>query len=70
MYFSKCELYNIILHMKKNIAICLTGYFSNKDGDDLTKTNYIQENIINKLIQQWSLELRLMIHLLMDMAMS
>lgn len=33
----------------KNIALCISGYFSNKDGDDLMKTNYIYDNIINKI---------------------
>jgi len=30
------------------IALCISGYFSNKNGDDLLKSNYIYDNIINK----------------------
>jgi len=34
----------------KNIALCISGYFSNQDGDDLMQTNYIYDNIINKIL--------------------
>jgi hypothetical protein len=30
------------------IALCISGYFSNKNGDDLLTTNYIYENILDK----------------------
>lgn len=30
-------------------ALCISGYFSNKDRDDLTKTRYIYDNIINNV---------------------
>lgn len=30
-------------------ALCLHGYFSNKVGDDLTKSNKIYDYIINRL---------------------
>jgi hypothetical protein len=33
----------------KNIALCISGYFSNHDGDNLMQTNYIYDNIINKI---------------------
>lgn len=32
-------------------ALCIHGYFSNKDNDNLIKTNYIYDNIINKIIK-------------------
>ena len=34
----------------KNIALCIHGYFSNKDNDNLLLTNYIYDNIINKIV--------------------
>jgi len=34
----------------KNIALCLHGYFTNKDNDDLMLTNYIYDNIIKKIV--------------------
>jgi hypothetical protein len=34
----------------KNIALCVSGYFRNNDGDDLLLTNYIYDNIINKIV--------------------
>ena len=30
------------------LAVCISGYFSNKNGDDLLTSNYIYENIVNK----------------------
>ena len=30
------------------IALCINGYFSNKNGDNLSSSNYIYDNIINK----------------------
>jgi hypothetical protein len=30
------------------IALCISGYFTNKNGDDLLTTNYIYENILDK----------------------
>ena len=30
------------------IALCISGYFSNKNGDNLSNSNYIYDNIINK----------------------
>lgn len=30
-------------------ALCISGYFSNKDKDDLTKSRYIYNNIINNV---------------------
>jgi hypothetical protein len=30
------------------LALCISGYFSNKNGDDLLTSNYIYENIVNK----------------------
>lgn len=32
-------------------ALCISGYFSNIDKDDLTKTNYIQDNIIKHILE-------------------
>ena len=29
------------------IALCISGYFTNKNNDDLLKSNYIYDNIIN-----------------------
>lgn len=31
------------------VALCISGYFTNKVNDDLTKSNYIHQNIINKI---------------------
>ena len=31
------------------IALCISGYFTNKVNDNLSKTNYIYQNIINKI---------------------
>ena len=30
------------------VALCFSGYFSNKNGDNLLIDNYIYENVINK----------------------
>jgi hypothetical protein len=45
----------------KNIALCIHGYFSNKSGDDLLLTNYIYDNIINK-INKTPYNLQIFIH--------
>jgi len=39
------------------IALCISGYFSNKCGDDLLITNYIYDNVINKIITPDSLDI-------------
>ena len=31
-------------------ALCISGYFSNKDRDNLMKSNYIKNNIIKKIV--------------------
>jgi hypothetical protein len=36
----------------KNIALCIHGYFSNKDNDNLLLKNYIYDNIISKIISE------------------
>ena len=33
------------------IALCISGYFSNKNNDDLLETNYIYNNVINPIKQ-------------------
>lgn len=33
----------------RKIALCISGYFKNKNNDDLINTNYIYDNIINKV---------------------
>lgn len=33
----------------KKIALCLHGYYSNKNGTDLNKISYIKDNIINNI---------------------
>jgi hypothetical protein len=32
-------------------ALCISRYFSNINKDDLTKTNYIQDNIIKNILE-------------------
>lgn len=31
------------------IALCISGYFTNKVNDNLSDTNYIHQNIIDKI---------------------
>lgn len=31
------------------IALCISGYFTNKNNDNLLKSNYIYDNIINNI---------------------
>lgn len=39
------------------IALCISGYFTNKNGDDLLKSNYIYKNIINKIKTEDTLDI-------------
>ena len=32
-----------------NIALCISGYFTNKNNDNLLNSNYIYDNIINRI---------------------
>ena len=37
-----------MLSSMKKIALCLSGYFCNKSGDDLLSSNCIYDDVINK----------------------
>jgi len=39
------------------IALCISGYFTNKNNDDLLKTNYIYDNIINRIKECHNLDI-------------
>jgi hypothetical protein len=41
----------------KNIALCIHGYFSNKSGDDLSLTNYIYDNVVDKINKNHNLNI-------------
>jgi hypothetical protein len=43
------------------IALCISGYFTNKNNDNLLQTNYIYDNIINRITNN-SQELDIFIH--------
>jgi len=39
------------------IALCISGYFTNKNNDDLLKSNYIYDNIINRIKEDHNLDI-------------
>lgn len=39
------------------IALCISGYFTNKNNDDLLKSNYIYDNIINRIKEPHNLDI-------------
>tara|TARA_Y100000768_G_C23989983_1_gene691762 strand:+ start:4012 stop:4254 length:243 start_codon:yes stop_codon:yes gene_type:complete len=40
-----------------NIALCISGYFTNKNNDNLMETNYIHDNLINNIDKKNSLDI-------------
>lgn len=39
------------------IALCISGYFTNKNNDNLLETNYIYNNIINRIKEDHNLDI-------------
>ena len=39
------------------IALCISGYFTNKNNDDLLQYNYIYDNIINRIKEDHNLDI-------------
>ena len=39
------------------IALCISGYFTNNNNDDLLKSNYIYDNIINRIKEDHNLDI-------------
>ncbi len=37
------------------IALCVSGYFTNKVNDDLLQYNYIYDNIINRITRRYNI---------------